>query len=132
MKRPWDAIVWWEIHRIPYNIFLAGIGLVTVAILFWVGSHFVGPGEDVEEPVGLLVGVILYGIAANALYTLGWITELLWSWGDTSRTEALRRRVFYAGLIVSSIITLLPAALIPALWVVFGFQHTTTPAAVAK
>jgi hypothetical protein len=79
MKRPWDAIVWWEVRRIPYNIVLALLGSVTGITVLWIGSHFVLPGEDVEEPLGMLVGAILYGIAANIFYTLGWISELLWS-----------------------------------------------------
>jgi hypothetical protein len=58
-------------------------------------------GEDVK-PLGLIVGALLYGFAANVLYTLGWISELLWSGGDTSRTEPFRKRVFSIGLVLLS------------------------------
>jgi hypothetical protein len=123
MKRPWDAIVWWEIRRVPYNLLLGLLGFFTVVVIEWVGSHFVRPGEDVEEPLGVFLGVISYGMLANIFYTLGWISELLWSGGDTTRTEAMRRKVFRVGVIFSAILTLLPAALIPALWIIFGFSH---------
>jgi hypothetical protein len=123
MKQPWDAIVWWEIRRIPYNATLAILGIGTIGALLWIGSHFSTSGEDVEEPLGLIVGAILYGLAANAFYTLGWISELLWSGGDTSRTQPFRKRVFLLGLIMSCVLTLLPAVLIPVLWWTSGFHH---------
>jgi hypothetical protein len=123
MKYPWDAIVWWELRRIPYNVALAVLGSITVVVVLWIGSHLTTPGEDIMEPPGLFVGVILYGIAANIFYTLGWISELLWGGGDTSRTEPFRRRVFIIGLVASSVITLFPSVLISALWLALGFQH---------
>jgi hypothetical protein len=91
--------------------------------LFWVGSYFSTSGEDVFQPLGLIVGAVVYGLAANVFYTLGWVSELLWSGGDTSRTQAFRKRVFLIGLTVSGVLTLLPAVLIPALWWVLGFRH---------
>jgi hypothetical protein len=123
MKRPWDAIVWWEIRRIPYNLLLGLLGFFTVIVIELIGSHFVRSGEDVEEPLGVFLGVISYDMLANIFYTLGWISELLWSGGDTTRTEAMRRKVFRVGVIFSAILTLLPAALIPAGWIIFGFSH---------
>lgn len=120
MKRPWDAIVWWELRRVPYNAALAVLGAITISVVLLVGSRFVAAGEDVEEPLGLFVGAVLYGLAANVFYTLGWISELLWSAGDTSRTELFRKRVFFIGLIASCVITLLPAVLLPVLWLTFG------------
>jgi hypothetical protein len=123
MKRPWDAIVWWEIRRVPYNLLVGLLGVFTFIVIELIGSHFVSPGEDVEEPLGVFLGVIAYGILANIFYTLGWISELLWSGGDTTRTEAMRRKVFWVGVIFSAVLTLLPAALIPAAWMIFGFPH---------
>ena len=123
MKRPWDAIAWWELRRIPYNLLLGVLGLATIFVVLWVGSHFVRPGEDVEEPLGLVFAVVAYGIAANVFYTLGWISELLWSGGDTSRTEPMRRTVFWAGVIVSALLTVSPAVLVPAAWALFGFKN---------
>ena len=80
-------------------------------------------GEDVIEPLAMLAGVVVFGVFANLAYTLGWITELLWSWGDTERTEPVSSRIFWTGVAFSVAVTLLPAFLIPLTWIVFGFQH---------
>jgi hypothetical protein len=120
MKRPWDAIAWWELRRIPYNLVIGALGLATILVVDWFDRRFVWAGADPLNPLGFILGIAAYGIAANIFYTLGWITELLWSGGDTSRTELMRRRVFWVGVLFSSGLTLLPAILIPAAWIVFG------------
>jgi hypothetical protein len=102
---------------------LAILGIITISALLWIGSHLSASGEDVEEPLALIVGAVLYGLADNVFYTLGWISELLWSGGDTSRTQPFRKRVFFLGLVVSCVLMLLPAVLIPALWLMFGFHY---------
>jgi hypothetical protein len=122
MKRPWDAIVWWEKRRILFNLLVLAAGIVSCLVVFAIGSRLVTPGEDVEEPLGIILGVIIYGVAANACYTLGWITELLWSWGDTQSTEANRSKVFRVGIIFSVVLTLSPGVLIPAIWAIWGFK----------
>jgi hypothetical protein len=119
MKPPWDSIAWWEVRRIPYNLAIAAAGTVTVIAVIGIGGMFAKPGEDVIEPLGLLAGGVVFGILANLLYTLGWISELLWSGGDTARSESLRPRVFWLGLIGSVLLTLAPAVLVPLLWMVF-------------
>ena len=126
MKRPWDAIVWWELRRIPYNVLLAAVGLITILVVFEIAHHLGWADAVPLNPLGLLLGVLAYGIAANVFYTLGWVTELLWSWGDTSRTEATRRTVFWIGVIFAAGVTLSPVILIPAAWAlsaVLGFRH---------
>jgi hypothetical protein len=122
MRRPWDAIVWWEIRRIPFNLIVLVVGFASGLVIELIGSRLVKPGEDVEEPIGIMIAIIGYGVAANLCYTLGWITEIVWSGGDTIRTEAMRPKVFRAGIIFSVVLTLLPAILIPLTWLVFGFK----------
>jgi len=114
MKRPWDAITWWEIRRIPFNLAMLLAGFVSIYVV-----ASTAPGTDMGSP-GLTL--IFYALAANLCYTLGWITELLWSWGNTERTEATRPKVFRIGLIFSVGITLLPA-IISALVKVFHHFH---------
>ncbi len=62
MKRPWDAIAWWEIRRIPFNllIFLAGLASGFVAVVAW--SHVSKPDESFGSP---FVTVVLYALAAR-------------------------------------------------------------------
>lgn len=115
MKRPWDAIVWWEIRRIPFNLLVLAVGLVTYLIVAFAGSRMLGPDADFGNP---FLGVIFYAIGANLCYTLGWITELLWAWGNTAQTETIRPKVFRAALIFSAILTLLPAIVLPLIWVI--------------
>ena len=113
MKRPWDAVVWWEIRRIPYNLAILVVGVFSGTIIAFAGGRMLGQDADFGHP---FIGMILYGLLANLCYTLGWITELLWSWGDTALTEKTRPKVFRAGLIFSAILTLLPTILLPRIW----------------
>jgi hypothetical protein len=122
MKRAREAVVWWEKRRIVFNLAVLAAGLVSGLAIELIGSRFAQPGEDVEEPLAIIVGVIAYAVAANAFYTVGWITEILWSGGDTSRTEAIRPRVFRLGLILSVVLTLLPGVLVPIAWAIWGFH----------
>jgi hypothetical protein len=101
VRRPYDAIVWWELRRISYNGILLAVGACSFGIIEGVGSLFVRPGEDVVEPLGLIFGGIAFVVGANACYTLGWITELLWSGGDTARTKDVRPTVYRRGVILS-------------------------------
>jgi hypothetical protein len=113
MKRPWDAIAWWEIRRIPFNllILLAGLASGFIAVVAW--SHVFAADEGFGSP---FVTVVLYALAANLCYTFGWITELLWAWGDTAQTEKSRPKVFRLGLIFSAGLTLLPAIILSVTW----------------
>jgi hypothetical protein len=123
MRHPWNVIAWWELRRIPYNLALLVAGLTSTFAILLIGSRFANPGEDVFEPLAVLVGAAIWAVAANACYTFGWISELLWAHGDTARTALLRGRVFRIGLIFSIALTLLPAIGVPLLWAIFGFHH---------
>lgn len=82
----------------------------------------VQPGDDVVEPLAGMIVAFLYIISANLCYTLGWITELLWSRGDTSLTEAARPIIYRRGLIFSVVVTAAPGLLVPLAWAIFGFH----------
>jgi hypothetical protein len=115
MKRPWDAVAWWEIRRIPFNLLILALGLVSAFIVAVVGSQLFGSDADFGKP---FIAVMLYGLAANLCYTLGWATELLWTWGNTAQTETIRPKVFRLGLIFSASLTLLPAIVLSLMWAV--------------
>lgn len=95
------------------------VGLVSGFIFALAGSHVFKADEDMGKP---FLTVILYALAANLCYTLGWITELLWAWGETSRTENIRPKVFRLGLIVSAGVTLLPAIVLTLIWAAHSFR----------
>jgi hypothetical protein len=119
MKRPWDAVAWWEIRRIPFNPLILAVGLVSGLIFVLVGERVFEPRRDLGSP---LIAVVLYALAANLCYTLGWVSELLWAWGDTAQTERMRPKVFRLGLVFSAILTLLPAVVLSLVWAARGFR----------
>ncbi len=119
MKRPWDAIVWWEIRRIPFNLLVLVAGLASgfVTLIAW--KHVYAADQDLGSP---FMTVVLYALAANLCYTLGWITEILWCWGDTAQTEKTRPKVYRAGLIFSAGLTFLPAIVLSLTWATRRFR----------
>lgn len=118
--RPYDAILWWEIRRVLFNLVVMTGGACSFVVIALIGARYVDPGEDVIEPLGVLFGGAIVMIAANICYTLGWVTELMWSQGDTSRTEATRSRVYRRGMMFSAIVALTPGALVLAGWLIFS------------
>ena len=112
----WSIILWWEMLRLPFNVALALAGATSLIVVHGVAEPFAAPGEDVIEPALLWVLAALYALAANLCYTLGWLSELVWSGGDPTRTRPYRMRVFFLGLIGSFILTLSPALIAGAIW----------------
>jgi hypothetical protein len=119
MKHPWDAVAWWEIRRIPFNLLILAVGLVSGFVVALIGTRVFKSSQDLGSP---FLAVAIYAVAANLCYTLGWITELLWAWGNTARTEEIRPRVFRVGLIFSTGLTLLPALAVSMIWAAHGFR----------
>lgn len=108
MKQPLDAIAWWKIRRIPFNLLMLPAGLASGFIVASVGSHVFKADQDIGSP---FIEAVFY-VLANLCYTLGWITEILWGWGDTRLTEAVRPKVFRPGLLFSVGLTFLPATIL--------------------
>lgn len=60
--RRWhEIILWWELRRIPYNVIMYIVGLLSFQIGY----------------VTIPLVYIIIGLGLNVLYTLGWIIELL-------------------------------------------------------
>lgn len=118
MKQPWDAIAWWEIRRIPFNVAIIAVGILSGFLFAVIGSQVL-QDRDIGSPLLVLV---FYVLAANLCYTLGWLTEILWSWGRTAQTAAIRPKVFRVGLIFSAGLTFLPAIVITLIWIVWRFR----------
>ena len=68
-----SVIAWWERRRLVYNVTVGAAGLLSVGALVLLAP---GPRSTMAD-FGLLIGVGIYGLAANACYTLGWVTDLL-------------------------------------------------------
>jgi hypothetical protein len=107
-----DTILWWEIRRIPYNIIVGIVGMITcgtlVGIALYRNSTPVTKDADLGNPFFGVIMIILYGIMANVCYSAGWITELIVEkmWGD--RRGRYGEIVFVLGLCFSICLTFLP------------------------
>ena len=60
-----ETIVWWEKQRIIFNIFVGISGLLSLII---VSPYFFGIAE--------IIGVLIWGIIANILYSSGILIEI--------------------------------------------------------
>jgi hypothetical protein len=106
---------WWERRRLAYNAFVGTSGLVTLAVVTTLQAlppfsspFFIPPWQP----------IVLYGIGANVLYTLGPAIEIaaekLWRGEVLPIGPALYRM----GLTFAVGLTLFPALLISLVWVV--------------
>jgi hypothetical protein len=96
-----EVILWWEMRRIPYNIIVCAVGLVSIFLMEVFGNAVVPPGEDFVEPMAMFLAVPLFLIAANLGYTLGWIVEILVVRGESENHRVFRRKNFKRALGVS-------------------------------
>ena len=105
-RTPLSLLMWWESRRLFYNRVVGATGLFTVFGMFVVSPQRV----HLFEPMTLVV-VLVYGVLANACYSLGWLTELMarWTWGD--QAPDMGPLLFRQGLIFSVGLTLFPLGL---------------------
>ena len=91
-NRKWyEIILWWEIRRIPYNIIMYLIGMLSFYICF----------------VTIPLIYIIIGIALNIIYTLGWIIELIGFRKWNNEKKAKYSKYLFYGYIVFSAIAIL-------------------------
>ena len=114
----WERIGWWEARRVPYNLIVGCVGLVTCAVtLIAALAAAILFGKDFGLPNPPIFGILIiafYALAANVCYTGGWICELvivkLWP----READKFACRSFAVGLIFSVLLTLMPSILIVA------------------
>ena len=106
-KTIFRIIVWWELRRIPYNIFIGITGFIGLALFYYFAdvSGAIKPGEDLIEPLLLLISPILVNLA----YTGGWVGEivLLRMWGEKATNIA--PLLLKLGVTISLFVVLFPA-----------------------
>ncbi|MDC4224478.1 MAG: hypothetical protein MPW15_09680 [Candidatus Manganitrophus sp.] len=113
--RPWwKVITWWELRRIPYNLAVGVVGLISFLFffLFIHLAHELKPGEDAIEPLALFVAPILINFA----YTAGWVSELLLRFFWRSGPHPVGPVLLKLGLIFSIAVVLLPSTLWFVIW----------------
>ncbi len=119
-RTPWSLLGWWESRRLTYNLFVGGAGVVSLAVMALVSSLPPGsPGLGFRWWLGPLI----YGVAANVCYTLGWLTEVGMRvlWGEEAPLAG--PALFRQGLSFAVGLTLLPVPLSIFSWVVRLVTH---------
>lgn len=104
-----ETIIWWELRRIPYNLLIGFVGIISL-ILFFIfaeSTHKIPPGEDFVEPFAIL----LAPIAFNICYTFGEIFEIFFSssWVYDESVEPWSTALLKFGIGVSLLIVLFPS-----------------------
>jgi len=109
----WQIVVWWELRRMPYSLIVGATGIVTCTVMVIVSmitDRLIGvPIGMPDPPVFALLGIFVYGIMANMLYTAGWIVELVLAGAWDIRPRNFARVAFGLGLLGSVCLTLMPA-----------------------
>lgn len=106
----WHKIIlWWELRRIPYNIFL----LLTLSFTLYITAFLPNEGyfKIIAGPglvIGFYLGIVIYFIGANILYTLGWIFQILTRKTTHKYINLLKKVSFVLGLSISIIVTIIP------------------------
>ncbi len=112
------TISWWEARRIPFNLIVGSAGILTCIVVGVVGlgAEILFNSEfGMPNPPGFaLIGIILYGIAANICFTGGWVVELFVREFWPSEADRFATWSFSTGLVFSVLLTLAPAVVIGA------------------
>jgi len=111
----WEIVRWWEVRRIPYNLVVGGVGIVSggvvLALAAIASEIFNEPLGWPDPPILAVFGVIAYGIAANVCYTGGWVAEWVVRKVWRERAGAFGEISFVLGVVFSVLLTLAPAGL---------------------
>lgn len=118
-RTPWTLLRWWESRRLTYNLFVGGAGAVSLAVMALVSSL-----PPRAPGLGFVWwGVLIYGVAANVGYSMGWLAEVgmrvLWKDEAPLAGPALFRQ----GLSFAVGLTLLPIPLAIVSWVARLVTH---------
>ena len=112
-----------------YNILVGLAGILTFAISLLAGAVVESMGRRAifpNPPLFALIGVFLYGVAANICYTAGWSCELVSRRFWPAEAAAFGRLSFTFGLVGSVILSLVPAVLVTVLSVIVLFVNRPT------
>lgn len=107
VRSPLRVVQWWESRRLTYNAIVGAAGLVTLTYvntleLILGNGWFPVPWQ----------AIVLYGVAANAVYTMGWVIENLAERWLKRPVYGLGPALFRHGLVFSIGLTLIPAVVV--------------------
>jgi hypothetical protein len=115
-RTTWNVILWWELRRIPYNIVVGALGVISLATFFFFISNAdaLAPGEDAVEPIALLAAPFLVNIA----YTAGWVVELVYRSSTGRKDTRIGPNLFLAGTGFSILVVFFPSAFWGIQWLI--------------
>lgn len=95
-----NALQWWEARRLGYNIVLIACEIFLI-LYFWKGTLLYG----IENA---FLGSVLYTIAANVFFSVGWGIEILalYYFGENRFLRKFRIPFFILGVLFSILLTL--------------------------
>ena len=108
LTTPGEVIGWWERRRLVFNAAVGVTGVVSIGVITALSA--IGPHSQSAMGPPLML-VLVYGVAANILYTGGWIAELLLRPVFERSTGTVGATIFRYGLAFSVGLTALPIGL---------------------
>ena len=113
LATPKDVLRWWQERRLVFNIVLLFIGFCSICIKLFIESMSIQQGSGVRGVLAYLIGVPLYALVANVVYTFA-------PYYDAKNFIGRPRVKFYTnGTIVWGVLTALPGV-----WAVVAFIIT--------
>ena len=114
-----QTIWWWEKRRPIYNLLVLTAGVLSIGGAV-AGSEITDSSCGIPDPpIFACFAILAYGIAANALYTIGWLSELLLR-NNLKEPNRYAKTTFVAGVVFSVVVTLIPGLLLLLLCVLTG------------
>jgi hypothetical protein len=103
---PLRIVGWWEVRRIPYNVFIGVVGYMSfvIASISAYSTGLLGPMDEMFHPFVLL----MVPIAGNLCYTGGWVVEVALRRLRPSLTRRFGPELLKAGLWISLFVLALP------------------------
>jgi hypothetical protein len=113
IHQPWAIIGWWEMRRVPFNLILGIVGLVSIAtglLAMSIANGFLETPVHRPDPP-LFFFALMYACVVNFFYTGGWLAELVWCRWWRMEQENFAVLSFRLGLVFSILVTLMPAVI---------------------
>jgi hypothetical protein len=107
VRSPLRIVQWWESRRAAYNLVVGAAGLGTLVYAEALSRLVTGDWLKVSWQV-----IVAYGVAANVLYTGGWLVENIVERWLGRPVYGLGPALFRHGLVFSLGLTLFPVALV--------------------
>lgn len=106
-RSDWAVVGWWELRRIPYNLIVGSVGVVSLIIFFVcvATSDDLGPGEDAIEPLAILFAPIMMNVG----YCAGWFVENILRWNTPDEAGVFGPLLLKLGLGFSLLVVTAPA-----------------------